>query len=224
VPTLYLSFELGATWKLGFTSGLGQRPRMRGMVARTLDRLDDEIARAKRRFGLPATARVMSCYEAGRDGFWLHRALVARGIDNRVVDSSSIEVNRRARRVKDDGPDAEKLVLMLVRFAEGDRRVWKVVQVPTEADEDRRTLNRELDAVNGKADVVFVVDTTGGRHASALTDELWRAGIRASLPGCSTAISRAGGTTSPLSWCENPGLRVPEHVKAGFAWAEPLSR
>ena len=89
----------------------------------------------------------MSCYEAGRDGFWLHRALVARGIDNRVVDSSSIEVNRRARRVKDDGPDAEKLVLMLVRFVEGDRRVWKVVRVPTEADEDRRTLNRELDAV-----------------------------------------------------------------------------
>jgi transposase len=147
MPTLYLSLELGTTWKLAFTPGLGQRPRVRGIAARALDRLDHEIASAKRRFALPAAARVVSCYEAGRDGFWLHRALVARGIENRVVDSSSIEVNRRARRVKDDGPDAEKLVLMLVRFAEGDRRVWKVVTVPTEADEDRRTLNRELDAL-----------------------------------------------------------------------------
>jgi transposase len=147
MPTLYLSLELGTTWKLAFTTGLGQRPRVRGIAARALDRLDHEIARAKQRFELAATARVVSCYEAGRDGFWLHRALQARGIDNLVVDSSSIEVNRRARRVKDDGPDAEKLVLMLVRFTAGDRRVWKVVRVPAEADEDRRTLNRELDAV-----------------------------------------------------------------------------
>lgn len=143
---LYVSFELGTTWKLAFTTGLGQRPRMRGVPARALDRVDGEIARAKRHFGLPADGRVMSCYEAGRDGFWLHRALVARGIENVVVDSSSIEVNRRARRVKADGPDAEKLVMMLVRYADGDRRTWKVVHVPSDTDEHRRELNRELEA------------------------------------------------------------------------------
>ena len=64
---------------------------------------------------------MVSCYEAGRDGFWIHRALTARGIANRVVDSASIEVNRRARRAKTDRLDALKLVRMLVRVCYGER-------------------------------------------------------------------------------------------------------
>jgi transposase len=86
---------------------------------------------------------VRSCYEAGRDGFWLHRALVARGIHNVIVDASSIEVNRRARRAKSDRLDNEKLNEMLVRYHAGERRVWHVVRVPSEADEDQRHLERE---------------------------------------------------------------------------------
>jgi len=112
--------------------------------ARDLARMDEEIARAKARFGLPADARVVSCYEAGRDGFWLHRQLEKRGIENQVVDSASIEVNRRARRAKTDRLDAGKLVGMLMRWHAGEKRVWNVVRVPTEEEEDRRQLHREL--------------------------------------------------------------------------------
>src|SRR5262245_32658052 len=73
-------------------------------------------------FGLPAGTLVVSCYEAGRDGFWLHRYLTARGITNRIVDSSSIEVNRRKRRAKTDRIDAGKLVGMLIRYYNGETK------------------------------------------------------------------------------------------------------
>ena|SRR5690349_4977626 len=141
---LYLSFELGERdWKLAFTIGLGQRPRHRTIRAGQLGVLDQEIAEARRRFALAPEAPVRSCYEAGRDGFWLHRALLARGIANVVVDASSIEVNRRARRAKSDRLDNAKLNEMLVRYHAGEHRVWHVVRVPSEADEDRRHLERE---------------------------------------------------------------------------------
>ena len=145
---LYLSFELGERdWKLAFTIGLGQRPRHRTIRAGQLGVLDQEIARARRRFALAPDAVVRSCYEAGRDGFWLHRALLARGIANVVVDASSIEVNRRARRAKSDRLDNAKLNEMLVRYHAGEHRVWHVVRVPSEADEDRRHLERERQAL-----------------------------------------------------------------------------
>ena len=145
---LYLSFELGERdWKLAFTIGLGQRPRHRTIRAGQLGVLDQEITRARRRFALAPEALVRSCYEAGRDGFWLHRALLARGIANVVVDASSIEVNRRARRAKSDRLDNAKLNEMLVRYHAGEHRVWHVVRVPSEADEDRRHLERERQAL-----------------------------------------------------------------------------
>jgi transposase len=142
---LYLAFELGVSeWKLGFTTDLGAKPRVRVMPARDLERLTQEITEAKRAFRLKPSARVQSCYEAGRDGFWLHRYLTAAGIDNRVVDSASIEVNRRLRRAKSDRLDARKLVGMLVRYHAGEEKVWSVVRVPTVDEEDRRHLHREL--------------------------------------------------------------------------------
>ena len=82
-PTLYLAFELSdQTWKLGFTIGLGQPPRQRQIAAGDTTALKHEIALAKQRFGLPADAPVVSCYEAGRDGFWLHRFLESEHITN----------------------------------------------------------------------------------------------------------------------------------------------
>ena len=92
---------------------------------------------------LPASARVVSCYEAGRDGFWIHRALERLGFANRVVDSASIEVNRRARRTKTDRLDAIKLVTMLVRAVCGEPRVWREVRVPSVAAEAARHRSRE---------------------------------------------------------------------------------
>jgi transposase len=142
---LHLAFDLGwGEWHLAFTTGHGQPPRRRTIRARDLEALEREVARAKERFGLPPDAAVVSCYEAGRDGFWLHRWLVARGIDNRVVDSASIEVNRRARRAKSDRLDAGKLVAMLLRYHAGEAKVWSVCRIPDPAAEDRRRLHREL--------------------------------------------------------------------------------
>lgn len=145
ISNLYLAFELGAPkWKLAFSTGLGQKPRLRNINIRDLKALEKEIAAAKKRFHLPTEARVLSCYEAGRDGFWLDRFLTSIGIENSVVDSSSIEVNRRKRRAKTDRLDAEKLVQMLIRFHFlGDRKVWSVVCVPSPEEEDRRQMHRE---------------------------------------------------------------------------------
>lgn len=81
VPTLYIAFELGNTeWKLAMTTGIDQAPVVRTMTARALKTLEAEITRAKLHFGLRVTAVVRSCYEAGRDGFWLHRYLLSRGV------------------------------------------------------------------------------------------------------------------------------------------------
>jgi len=144
-PVLYLALELGwNSWKLAFTIGMGQKPRLRTIVGRNTSQLLFEIAMAKRRFGLPEQASVLSCYEAGRDGFWLHRFLVAHGVENRVVDSASIEVNRRKRRAKSDGLDAHKLVEMLIRWHNGESKVWRLVNVPSAEDEDLRQPHREL--------------------------------------------------------------------------------
>src|ERR1700733_3544906 len=133
---LYFAFELGeAEWKLAFTIGVGQKPRLRSMPGRDLPRLEDEIAKAKKRFQLPTDAPVRSCYEAGRDGFWLHRHLAVRGVDNSVVESASIEVNRRQRRAKTDRLDAGKLLGLLLRYHGGECKVWSVVRVPSVTDE-----------------------------------------------------------------------------------------
>jgi len=144
-PTLYLAFALGKnTWKLGFTIGVAQPPRERMIPAGEVERLQQEIARAKQRFGLPEEACVMSCYEAGRDGFWLHRSLVAHGIQNHVIDSASIEVKRRQRRAKTDRLDVRKLLTMLLRHSAGEKKVWSVVRVPSVEEADRRQLHRAL--------------------------------------------------------------------------------
>jgi transposase len=146
--TLFVAFELSEkTWKLGFTTGHGQKPRERTVPARQQERVLDEIAQAKRRLGLPASAAVVSCYEAGREGFWLHRFLQGHGITNHVVDSSSIEINRRRRRAKSDGLDVRKLLSMLMRYEQGERPVWQVVKVPSVEAEEQRHLHRDLETL-----------------------------------------------------------------------------
>jgi len=144
--TLCVSFELGeGAWKLSFTSGFGEQVFRRGVGSRDGQAVLREIEAAKGGLGLPTGCRVVSCYEAGRDGFWLHRFLVAHGVENLVVDSSSIEVSRRARRVKTDRLDGESLLDLLLRHLAGSRKkVWSVVRVPTMEQEDRRHLHREL--------------------------------------------------------------------------------
>ena len=142
---LYLAFELSQNqWKLGFTIGIGQPPRIRTISARDLDALQWEIQQARQRFHIPDSAPVMSCYEAGRDGFWLHQYLLDRGILNQIVDSSSIEINRRMKRAKTDRLDVGKLLAMLLRYHSGERKVWRTITVPNERVEDSRHFHREL--------------------------------------------------------------------------------
>ena len=92
---LYMALELSQKeWKLGFSVGPGQAPRLRSVPGRDLGGLMREIQLARERFGLGEDVQVESCYEAGRDGFWLHRYLERQGVKNLVVDSASIEVRR----------------------------------------------------------------------------------------------------------------------------------
>lgn len=151
-PRLFLALELGwDSWTVAFTSGVAQPPRLRQVAGRDWKTLLQEIAQAKRKLGLPADCPVLSCYEAGRDGFWLHRCLTAQGVENLVVDSASIEVNRRQRRAKNDRLDVGKLLSMLLRYSGGERSVWSVVQIPTPEEEDARQLHRELQTLKCEA-------------------------------------------------------------------------
>jgi transposase len=141
---LYMAFELSEKdWKLALGDGV-RSPSRYTVAAGDTARLLECIAKAKARCSLAPEASVHSCYEAGRDGFWLHRWLIAQGIDNVVVDSASIEVNRRARRAKTDRLDADKLLSMLIRYHADEPRVWSVVRVPTLEEEDARRAHREL--------------------------------------------------------------------------------
>jgi len=147
---LYLAFELGANeWKLGFSIGLGVAVRLRTIGAGNLTMLQREIELAKKKFKLAEAVTVCSCYEAGRDGFWLHRWLIEQGIGNVIVDAASIEVNRRYRRKKTDSVDATKLVAMLIRHHAGEK-LWSVVCVPSREDEERRHLHRDLEEMKAE--------------------------------------------------------------------------
>lgn len=170
---LYVSLELGGTtWLVVSTTGVGQRPRRTKVRAGDTTALATEIARARARFHLAAAAPVYSCYEAGGDGFWLHRWLVAQGVQNVIVDSASIRVRRRRREAKTDRLDAEALVGMLIRSVGREGHVWSVVHVPTPEAEDRRQLNREWESV--KADRKRVRNRIGSLLATQ--------GIRRVLP------------------------------------------
>jgi transposase len=148
---LYMSMELGEEkWKLGFAIGLREKPRLREVDARDRTVVKEEIRLAKERFGLPPDTPVRSCYEAGRDGFWLHRFLLNLGVCNLIVDSASIEINRRKRRAKTDKLDARKLLTMLQRYHLGETKVWSVVHVPSLEEEDHRQLHRELMALRAE--------------------------------------------------------------------------
>ena len=159
ISSLYVSFELGANhWKLAFSNGSKLRYRNVAMDGDVAWQVRSELAKAKEKLGLAADCEVTSCYEAGRDGFWVHRFLTELGVRNYVVDASSIEVNRRARRAKTDRVDAQKLVTMLIRYCEhGERTLWKVVNVPSEEAEDERLdcreperLKQELTSLNNR--------------------------------------------------------------------------
>jgi transposase len=143
---LYMSMELSdGTWKLGFTTGFGEELTRRRVAARDAKAVLKAITSVRKSLGLVDEVEVRSGYEAGRDGFWLHRFLVSHGINNLVMDSSSIEVSRRGRRPKTDDLDTAGLADLLVRYwLGGSKKPFRVVRVPTLDEEDRRHLHRDL--------------------------------------------------------------------------------
>ena len=143
-PALYLSMELSEkSWGLLFSDGqqLSAHNVKVGDVAGVLTHAKSSI----KRFGLPAKAQLIVCQEAGRDGFWIHRALEAAGAKSFVVDATSIEVDRRLRRAKTDRLDAERLMRLLIRYCGGETQALRVVRVPSEQEEDARRDGRERD-------------------------------------------------------------------------------
>jgi transposase len=140
---MYIAFELSnKEWKLLFSNGVKRRQRT--INAGDLISLEKEIDKSKRKLGVSETAKINSCYEAGRDGFWIHRHLESIGVNNIVVDPASIEVNRRYRRAKTDRMDVVKLLNMLIRYLNGEGKPWGVLRVPTIEQEDIRRLHREI--------------------------------------------------------------------------------
>lgn len=170
--TLHVAMELSKkNWKLAF--GDGNKERFRSITAKETQTLFAEVEKAREKFGLPADAPVVFCYEAGRDGFWIYRMLVKKGYDCDVMDPSSIEVSRRARQRKTDRLDAKKLLDLLIRSRLwGQKQAYSVVRVPSEEQESDMRLYRERDRL--------MSERTG--HRSRIRSLLALHGIEVSNP------------------------------------------
>lgn len=164
---LYMALELSnKTWKLGFHNTA--RMSSKSVEAGDLKALEEEISKARRKLHCSADCPVRCCYEAGRDGFWIHRALIDRKIENIVIDSASIEVSRKNKRVKTDRIDVEALLRLLMRYHSGERAALSEVRVPTVDEEDARRLHRERERL---------VKERGG-HSARIKSLLVMHGIR----------------------------------------------
>ena len=139
---LYMAMELSnSSWKLGFSNG--RQMRRKSIEARNRVRLIEEVRLAKHKLGLEQEARVVVCFEAGRDGHWIYRWLSAEGFKVLEIDSSSIETPRGRKHVKTDRIDVEKLLDLLLRYCLGFRKAFRIVRVPSEEAEAGQRLHRE---------------------------------------------------------------------------------
>jgi transposase len=173
--TLFVGFELSkSTWLIGlYAPELGttvSRHKVKGGDLGRAQELIGAVRRQLEKAGKPV--RVVSIYEAGYDGFWLHRALRKAGVENRVIDAASVPVERRARRVKTDRLDLEQLIRMLLALERGETRACRVVRVPSPAEEDAKRQHRER--------AVLVAERTA--HGNRITGLLMLLGIRGVNP------------------------------------------
>ncbi|HKQ86707.1 MAG TPA: IS110 family transposase [Candidatus Acidoferrales bacterium] len=204
IATLFVGFELSkATWLIGlYSPQLGKtisRYKLDGGdINAALERIT--VARLRlEKLGKPV--RVVSVYEAGYDGFWLHRRLTAAGIENRVVDAASIPVERRSRRRKTDRIDLELLIRMLLALERGETRICRVVQVPTPTEEDAKREHRER--------AVLVKEKTA--HTNRIGGILMALGIRGVNPHRRDFVQRLDGLMT------GTGEPLPAHTKQALA-------
>ena len=143
---IYLAIELSSSiWLVAAHLPGAAKPKLHRIGAGDTAALLALVTslRAQVPAGPGAAIEVASCFEAGRDGFWLHRLLMAHGIASHVLEPTSILVNRRARRAKTDRLDAQGLLRVLMAYLAGDRQACSMVRVPTPEEEDAKRLHRE---------------------------------------------------------------------------------
>jgi transposase len=162
--TVYAAIELSKkTWMLGIAHPDRDRPSIHRVCGGNIVELVSRLHLAARN-----NRRILVCYEAGYDGFWLARALAKIGIECRVLDPASIQVNRRARRVKTDRIDVLALLRALIATDRGERHVCAIVRVPSIEEEDARRSHRERQRL--------VRERTG--HINRIKGLLFAQGIR----------------------------------------------
>lgn len=178
VRTIYVAFELSlGKWRLAVTTDRRERARHYTVDGGDVTAALARVERARSHWGLPVGTAMVSCYEAGRDGFWLARCLAAHGVRTVVLDPTSIERDARAKHVKTDRLDAERLLALLIEGCEGRKRL-REVRVPSVAEEDARQADRELAAAK--------------RARTAITNRLTGLLITQGVRVCGARIQQAG--------------------------------
>lgn len=207
-PNLYMALELAnKTWKVGFHNTV--KCRSKTIEAGDLVALELEIRLAKEKLNASADCTIKCCYEAGRDGFWIHRALESRGVDNTVVDSASIEVSRKKKRAKTDRIDLDALLRLEIRYYSGDKTAFSVVRVPTVEEEDARRLHRERQRL---------VKERGG-HSARIKSLLVLGGIRIDAMSELDSMSRF---SSPAGY--ELGLFTTEEIRREYERYKEVSK
>ena len=199
--TLFVALELSrSTWIVALHSPVADKVSQHrvegGDVAALLALIVRRQKQAEARLGRPV--RVACCFEAGYDGFWLHRWLCARGVENRVLDAASLLVDRRARRAKTDRLDAAGLLRTLIALERGEAQVCRIVHGPTPEQEDARRRSRER--------ARLVVER--GQHSSRVKGLLMTQGIRDFEPTRRDWQARFGALHTPDGQPLAPYLRA----------------
>ena len=171
--TVYVAFELSkAKWQLGIMMPGAEKMSRYRIEGATWRRCRVWRSRPGEGGATGKPVRILSCYEAGLDGHWLHRWLTDNGVLNYEIDASSIEVNRRARRAKTDRIDLAQLMRSFLAYLRGEPRVCSMVRVPTPEDEDRKRRTRERERL--------LKERTG--HSNRIKGLLHGQGIRDAMP------------------------------------------
>jgi transposase len=159
-------------------------------LLRLVERWRSEAVRAGR-----PISRVALAYEAGRDGFWLARWLIARGIEAHVIHSASVAVSRESKRVKTDRLDTAMLMRVFLGWLRGERGHCGMVAIPTMEEEDARRPSRERESlVNERSRIINRMKSALarlGRGYAGAGDPV----AEASRSKSSGAVRRAHGVT-----------------------------
>ena len=143
---LHAALELSKnSWLLAIQFPDRDKPSLYRLSGGDGDGLLTKLDAARHRMAKVAgqAPKLVLCYEAGYDGFWLARLLEQHGIECKVMDPASLQVDRRARRVKTDRIDVEKLLQALIAWCRGERHVCSMVVIPSVEEEDLRRTHRE---------------------------------------------------------------------------------